>query len=98
VWAVEQCLETVCRGRHLVRVGMDQSAEEIRVVVAIDMTSATLVPDLVSAFYPLGTQVKSPLALVFLISPHLRAYTMYRIELCWEFLNKVATDTLNVIQ
>jgi hypothetical protein len=40
----------------------------MRVGVAIDMTSATLVPDLVSAFYPLGTQVKSPQALVFLIS------------------------------
>ena len=55
---VEQCLEAVCRGGHLVQGGLDQSDEEIRVVVAIDMTSAIHVPGL-SAFYPLGTQIKS---------------------------------------
>ena len=35
---IEQCLEAVCRGEHLVQGGVDLSDEEIRVDVAIDMT------------------------------------------------------------
>jgi len=68
-------------GWHLARAEAEWGDEAIIDGVAIDMTSATRVLDLVSAFYALDTQVKSPLAVVFLISHHHRAYTLSRLTM-----------------